>query len=57
MSPAFRRLWGWPIVLAVATTVGLVSALVGDGMLDAVSWIGLGLPLTVAAHHMWLRQG
>jgi uncharacterized membrane protein len=39
--------WGWPIVLAVLTAFGLVSALVADGAWDAVSWFGLGLPVVV----------
>jgi hypothetical protein len=27
--------------------VGLVAALVGDGMLDTVSWLALGVPVLV----------
>jgi hypothetical protein len=55
MSPAFRRLWGWPIALGVASAVGLLSALVGDDGYDAVSWAGLGLPLVVAVGHLRRR--
>jgi hypothetical protein len=40
-------LWGAPILLAVLSIVGLLSALVGDGPWDAVSWIGLGIPCLV----------
>lgn len=43
------RLWGWPIALGVASSIGLVAALVGDGVWDAVSWAGLGLPVAVSA--------
>ena len=45
----FGRLWGWPIVLGIVTAVGLVSALVGDGLWDFVSWLGLGLPVAMSA--------
>ena len=55
MSPAFRRLWGWPISLGAASAVGLLSALVGDGGYHAVSWAGLGLPLLVAMRHLRRR--
>ena len=41
-------LWGAPIALAVLSAIGLVAALIGDGVYDAVSWIGLGLPVAVS---------
>ncbi len=43
-------LWGIfaaPIVIALFSIVGLVAALLGDGFLDAISWIGLLIPLAV----------
>ncbi|PWU31774.1 hypothetical protein DK254_04740 [Pseudomonas sp. RW407] len=45
-----RNLWivfRWPLALAVLSLVGLVSALVGDGPWDALSWFALGIPLLV----------
>ena len=45
-----RNLWmvfRWPLALAVLSLVGLVSALVGDGPWDALSWVALGIPLAV----------
>ncbi|SDI11295.1 hypothetical protein SAMN05216189_1002145 [Pseudomonas delhiensis] len=45
-----RNLWRvfrWPLALAVLSLVGLVSALVGDGPWDALSWVALGIPLVV----------
>jgi len=35
----FLRLWGMPLVLALATLVGLLAALIGDGLWDALSWL------------------
>lgn len=43
-----RGLWmifRWPITLAVLSSVGLLSALLGDGFFDVLSWISLGVPL------------
>jgi hypothetical protein len=46
-------LWRWPIVLGVATAVGLLSALLGDAVWDTLSWIALGAPVAVAAWFAW----
>ena len=45
-----RRTFGVPAVIALASAVGLVSALIGDGVFDAVSWIALG---TVIGALIW----
>lgn len=52
------RLWGMPIVLAVLSAVGLLFGLLGDGWWDAVSWIGLGVPVLVCAWFglPWFRR-
>jgi hypothetical protein len=44
----------WPLLLAVSSLVGLVSALVGDEFFDLVSWLTLGVPLVLVAG-VWLR--
>ena len=46
-------LWRWPVVLAVVTAVGLLSALLGDAAWDALSWLALGAPVLVAAWFAW----
>jgi xanthosine utilization system XapX-like protein len=46
---AAGAIWRWPIVLGVATAVGLLSALLGDAVWDALSWVVLGAPVAVAA--------
>jgi hypothetical protein len=38
------QIWGAPIVLGILTTIGLISALLGDGIWDAVSAVALGIP-------------
>lgn len=43
-----RSLWGVPILLGVLTLIGLVSALLGDGIWDAVSALALAAPVGCA---------
>lgn len=44
MSKTPMQIWGAPIVLAILTTIGLISALLGDGVWDLVSAVALGIP-------------
>ncbi|MCU4122319.1 hypothetical protein [Variovorax sp. N23] len=54
---AFWRLWGWPLVMGVLTTVGLISALFSDGGTgDMLAWVTLGLPVAVCAWFGWRRS-
>ncbi|MBK3731959.1 hypothetical protein FBZ83_104187 [Azospirillum brasilense] len=43
----FRPLavFGIPTVIALVTAVGLVAALLDDGVVDAVSWAALSVPV------------
>ncbi|MEX0730245.1 MAG: hypothetical protein WED00_15265 [Aquisalimonadaceae bacterium] len=36
------RIWRWPLVLGAISGLGLVTALLGDGLWDVLSWIALG---------------
>ena len=56
MSPAFLRLWGVPIILGILTAVGLVAALLGDGVWDAVSGVTLGIPVLLGIWHSLRKQ-
>lgn len=49
------RIFRWPLVMALATAIGLVAALVGNGWWDIVSWATLGgtLLVIVAAWRGW----
>jgi len=42
-----RQIWGIPVILAFLSGVGLVSALLGDGIWDVVSWFALAAPIAV----------
>ncbi len=57
MSGSFLRLWGWPIVMGVLSTTGLLSALVSDTWGDVWSWFALGLPVAVMAWYGFKRSG
>jgi xanthosine utilization system XapX-like protein len=50
------NLWGAPVALGFLTLIGLISALLGDGIWDAVSALALGTPVAVS---IWygLRRG
>jgi hypothetical protein len=39
------QIFTWPLVIGVLSTIGLVAALVGDGVWDGVSWLTLLLPI------------
>jgi hypothetical protein len=54
MSSALR-IWSWPVALAVLSAIGLLSALLGDGGWDALSWAALGLPIAVASWYALRR--
>ncbi len=49
MKGRFIGLWGAPLLLGILTALGLVSALLGDGIWDTVSALALGAPVLVGA--------
>ncbi len=51
------RIWFAPFVLAIASMLGLVSALLGDGAYDRLAWLGLGAPVASIAWALaWRRR-
>lgn len=44
-----------PVLIALFSLIGLVSALTGDGLRDVLSWAGLAVPLLAIAW-AWLRR-
>ena len=55
-----RGLWmifRWPLLIGLLATLGLLSALLGDGLYDVVSWLALGMPLLiVGAVRVWRQK-
>jgi hypothetical protein len=39
------QIFQMPLILALLSSVGLASALLGDGVWDALSWLTLGVPV------------
>lgn len=57
MTPPFLRIWGWPLLLGMMTTIGLITALVSEqAWASVLSWIGLGLPLVLILRFWPLRR-
>ena len=55
-SQSAWRVFRWPLWIGLASIAGLISALLGDGWADALSWILLGaLPVLLVV--LYLRSG
>lgn len=45
-----------PLIIALLSIVGLVAALTGDGVRDALSWATLAVPVAAVAWAMRARK-
>ena len=52
-----RMTYGVPAILALITCVGLLSGVLGDGVWDAISWVGLGIPIAVLLRFLLRPSG
>jgi hypothetical protein len=52
---SLARVLSVPLAAAVLSAVGLVSALLGDGLWDVLSWFALALPVAAAVRYL-LRE-
>ncbi|BCG22470.1 hypothetical protein TUM18999_06610 [Pseudomonas tohonis] len=50
------RIFAVPALLAALTAIGLVGALLGDGIWDALAWVGLGIPAVLGIRPLLLRR-
>jgi hypothetical protein len=50
----FVAIYRAPVLIALITIAGLLAALLGDGIWDAVSWLALSVPIAVV---MWFACG
>jgi hypothetical protein len=50
-----RKIYTLPTIIAGVSGVGLIFALLGDGIWDVMSWLAVGLPLALAAW-AWSRS-
>ncbi|GAA5126144.1 hypothetical protein [Alloalcanivorax gelatiniphagus] len=51
-----RHIFAVPLLIALASLIGLMAALLGDGPMDWLSWLGLGLPVAAVAWAMGTRR-
>ena len=45
-----------PVIIAVISCAGLISALVGDNVRDVLSWMTLSVPVAVAGWYAFRRR-
>ena len=43
----FWKVFGVPLGIGLLSAAGLFAALLGDGGLDSLSWVGLGIPAAI----------
>ncbi|BBH47002.1 hypothetical protein [Pseudomonas sp. KU43P] len=57
MRRGLWRIFRWPLLIGLLAALGLLSALLGDGVYDVVSWLALGLPLMIVGGvWLWRRK-
>ncbi len=49
--------WRMPLLLAGLTVAGLLAGLLGDDGFDALSWLGLGVPVAVTLWAAFVGRG
>jgi hypothetical protein len=54
-SSSSRRAWFAPMGIALICAAGMVSALLGDGLWDVLSWFALALPILVCVF-FWAKS-
>lgn len=51
---SLRQIFLWPMVLGAMTVIGLISALLADGVWDVLSWLMLLVPVALGIWRGWL---
>jgi hypothetical protein len=52
MKSNFWKVWRMPVLIGIFSSVGLLSALTGDGIYDVVSWLTLGFAVVVTTWYL-----
>lgn len=53
---SFWQIFGAPAALCLLSCIGLLAALIGDGVFDITSWLMLSLPVCLILWHLNRRQ-
>lgn len=56
MRQSLATIFAVPVAIAVLSVVALITALTGDGWRDALSWVGLVVPILTVAWAMRARR-
>ncbi|MBK5440215.1 MULTISPECIES: hypothetical protein [Pseudomonas] len=46
---SFWKVFGIPLAIGLLSAAGLFAALLGDGLWDSLSWVGLGIPAVIGS--------
>jgi len=52
MKTQFKKVWSIPLLLAVGTLFGFLTALLGNGYWYCLSWLSMAIPLIVVCWKM-----
>jgi hypothetical protein len=52
---SLSQVFAMPFVLGVLSLIGLLSALIGDGIWDGLSWATLAFPVWILVRHLRRR--
>ena len=58
MKPRQSNFWivfSVPLAIGLVSAIGLFAALLGEGAWDALSWIGLGIPVWISVRGLLKR--
>ncbi|HFK5571003.1 hypothetical protein [Elizabethkingia meningoseptica] len=56
MNKKVMKLWGMPLLLAVLSFYGLISALIGSGIWDVIAGISLAIPVLVILRYYYYKK-
>ncbi|MES2499122.1 MAG: hypothetical protein V4605_05755 [Pseudomonadota bacterium] len=51
-----KQIFIWPVVLGLITALGLILALLEDGLVEEISLAGLVLPILVMVYFYWVKK-
>jgi len=52
----FWKVFGIPLAIGLLSAAGLFAALLGDGLWDSLSWVGLGIPAAIGVWALVKRR-
>jgi hypothetical protein len=55
-SRSLRQIFAIPGALGLLSAMGLITALAGDGLLDVLSWLALGAPVSMCCFRSGLKR-